>query len=155
MATHDGRSRRGARALFALVLGVIALGTVGLFTAMVQAEQTRGQAKLAQAELAKTSLQIELERELDAERIAHSTTEGALAALKRQLDAAQRALETRCAAGEGNGRTGGRPHAVGNGRPGAAVAGNWADDLTELPPYVQTEDSPDGIDLKPDKKKNR
>jgi hypothetical protein len=135
-------------------IAVLSLGTVGLFTALYFSAQAGAEQRLAEAERAKTSLKVELEREIDAARAERLTAVTQLSDATRRFEDAQRRLNEQCAGIPVMVRPP-KPRPGGSPRPAAAEGERGDDDLadlTEKPPW-EADDSEDTIKLGKDSKK--
>jgi hypothetical protein len=162
MYEHELQMKRaevGRRRLpqwLAPAVAVLSLGGVGLFAALFFSVQAGAVERLAEAERAKTSLRIELERELDAARAGHLTAVSQLADATRRFEDEQRRLNDKC-----NGipvmirpakpRPGVAPRPTGDARGGRD---GDLDGLTEKPPW-EADDSEDTIQLGKGQKKGK
>jgi len=134
-------------------VAVLSLGGVGLFAALFFSVQAGAAERLAEVERAKTSLRIELEREIDAARAGHLTAVSQLADATRRFEDAQRRLREKCDGIPVMIRPT-KPHPGTSSRPTAAE-GSHGEDLkgvTEMAPY-EPDDSADTIQLGKESKK--
>jgi len=139
----------------ASVVAVLSLAGVGLFAALFFSVQAGAAERLAEVERAKTSLRIELEREIDASRAGHLTAVSQLADATRRFEDAQRRLSEKCDGIPVMIRPT-NPRPVVSSRPTAAERSHGEDlkDVTEMAPY-EPDDSADTIQLGKESKKGK
>jgi dTMP kinase len=134
---------------------VLSLGGVGLFAALYLSVQAGAEERLAEAERARTSLRIELEREIDAARAENLSAVTQLADTTRRFEDAQRRLSEQCNGIPVMSRPT-KPRAGVPSRPTAVESVNGEDlkGVTEWAPYVPDESS-DTIQLGKESKKGK
>jgi hypothetical protein len=138
-------------------IAVLALGGVGLFAALYLSVQDGVAARLLEAERTKTSLKIDLEREIDTARAERLNAIAELEIANRRVEDAQRQLKEKCDAVALMSRPVQKPRPRGPSQIGAAAASREGDlkGIEDLPPYMP-DDSTDGtIHLPGDHKKDK
>jgi hypothetical protein len=136
-------------------VAVLSLGGVGLFAALYLSVQAGAEERLAEAERARTSLRIELEREIDAARAEHLSAATQLADTTRRFENVQRRLSEQCNGIPVMSRpTKPRPGVPSHPTAVESVHGEDLKGVTDWAPYVP-DDSSDTIQLGKESKKGK